>query len=589
MALRIISQGRSQLHALQHFKLRHAAFSTSRHPLFNPLNKESKKQGYLKQIGLRSASEEDAPTEPEVEATPNAALADNPFLNLGVDDRLMGGLLSSGITEPTDVQRAAIPEILSGSNVAVQCYTGSGKTLAFLLPVMSFAVQRAEQEWSLATRKNRASLGQVQAIIVTPSRELAMQIVRVAESLLPDSAKRAVQQCIGGANMLRQRENLRMYKPILVVGTPGRLAELSRDGALQTHKCQILVLDEADQLLAPQFREEMQRITEHTGKKCDNGRQTIVVSATLTPRVLSLCEVWCPQPRQIFVGAVPGPQSVPYNPENGDNNESIDLQLRVNGGGGGTMPPTAADGTAAAGTAPGGPSWGWGIPGSTYIPELNDPGIGSAGGYGNRDAAPAIAPGLTHLYVKSAPQHRVDTLRKAIHATNAQRVLVFMNFQQRLKDAEQKLAARKMKVASLHGDMSKQERQNTLAGFKNGKYRALLVSDVAARGLDVPDCDAVFNLELPTDAAHYAHRAGRTGRAGKEGIVVTVASGGETFVVEKLGKRLGVNFAEIKLEGGDAFLVDEDLDWFDQAAAAKEAKAAENMTEEAAAPNSSNF
>jgi superfamily II DNA/RNA helicase len=448
---------------------------------------------------------------------------------------------------------------------------------------MSFAVQKAEQEWSLATRKNRASLGQVQAIIVTPSRELAMQIVRVAESLLPDSAKRAVQQCIGGANMLRQRENLKMYKPIVVVGTPGRLAELSRDGALQTHKCPILVLDEADQLLAPQFREEMQRITEHTGKKCDNGRQTIIVSATLTPRVLSLCEVWCPQPRNLFIGAVPGPQSVP---EDENNTDDVDLQLTVNGG--------AAPGTAAAdgaeGGAAGGPSWGWGIPGSTYIPELNDRRIGSAGGYGNRDAAPAIAPGLTHLYVKSAPQHRVDTLRKAIHATNAQRVLVFMNFQQRLKDAEQKLAARKMKVASLHGDMSKQERQNTLAGFKNGKYRALLVSDVAARGLDVPDCDAVFNLELPTDAAHYAHRAGRTGRAGKEGIVVTVASGGETFVVEKLGKRLGVNFAEIKLEGGDAFLVDDgDLDWFDQAEAAKEAKAAaaaaaaEEEAEEAAA------
>jgi superfamily II DNA/RNA helicase len=474
-------------------------------------------------------------------------------------------LLSTGITDPTDVQRAAIPEILSGSNVAVQCYTGSGKTLAFLLPVMSFAIQRAEQEWSQATRKNRASLGQVQAIIVTPSRELAMQIVRVAESLLPDSAKRAVQQCIGGANTLRQRENLRLYKPILVVGTPGRLAELSRDGALQTHKCQILVLDEADQLLAPQFREEMQRITEHTGKKCDNGRQTVIVSATLTPRVLSLCEVWCPQPRQIFVGAAPGPQ---YIPQDENNEDFVDLQQTVNGG--------AAPGDGAVGpdgAAPGGPSWGWGIPGSTYIPELNDRRIGSAGGYGNRDEAPAIAPGLTHLYVKSAPQHRVDTLRKAIHATNAQRVLVFMNFQQRLKDAEQKLAARKMKVASLHGDMSKQERQNTLAGFKNGKYRALLVSDVAARGLDVPDCDAVFNLELPTDAAHYAHRAGRTGRAGKEGIVVTVASGGETFVVEKLGKRLGVNFAEIKLEGGDAFLVDDDLDWFDQAAAAKKAKA----------------
>jgi superfamily II DNA/RNA helicase len=492
---------------------------------------------------------------------------------------LQGGLLSSRITDPTDVQRAAIPEILSGSNVAVQCYTGSGKTLAFLLPVMSFAVQRAEQEWSLATRKNRASLGQVQAIVVTPSRELAMQIVRVAESLLPDSAKRAVQQCIGGANMLRQRENLRMYKPIIVVGTPGRLAELSRDGALQTHKCPILVLDEADQLLAPQFREEMQRITEHTGKKCENGRQTIIVSATLTPRVLSLCEVWCPQPRQVFVGAVPGPQSVASSTNDGENDQD-NCDQTVNGGAAPTVGAVGADGAST-----GGPSWGWGIPGSTYIPELNDPGIGSAGGYGNRDAAPAIAPGLTHLYVKSAPQHRVDTLRKAIHATNAQRALVFMNFQQRLKDAEQKLAARKMKVASLHGDMSKQERQNTLAGFKAGKYRALLVSDVAARGLDVPDCDAVFNLELPTDAAHYAHRAGRTGRAGKEGIVVTVASGGETFVVEKLGRRLGVNFAEIKLEGGDAFLVDENLDWFDQSNKDKEAKRQEaEEANEAAAP-----
>jgi hypothetical protein len=89
MALRILSQGKSQLYALQHFKLRHAAFSTSQHSLFKPLNRESKKQGYLKQIGLRSASEEDAQTEAEVEATPNAALADNPFLNLGVDDRLL--------------------------------------------------------------------------------------------------------------------------------------------------------------------------------------------------------------------------------------------------------------------------------------------------------------------------------------------------------------------------------------------------------------------------------------------------------------------------------------------------------------------
>ena len=402
------------------------------------------------------------------------------------------------------------------------------------------AIQRAEDEWAGVTRKTRGQVGAVQAIIVTPSRELAMQIVRVAESILPESARKAVQQCIGGANMLRQRENLKMFKPLLVVGTPGRLAELSRDGALQTHRCGILVLDEADQLLAPQFREEMMRITEHTGKKCDTARQTIIVSATLTPRVLSLCEVWCPQPKAIFVGAVPS--------ENAPGQEE------------------AEEGEAAfgSGTNPKGAQWGWTTPGfSSYAPEMA-PGTGSAGGYGNRDTAPSIAPGLTHLYVTTSPQHRVDTLRRAIHATNAQRALVFMNFQQRLQDAAGKLAARKMKVACLHGELSKQERQNTLAAFKAGKYRALLVSDVAARGLDVPDCDAVFNLELPTDAAHYAHRAGRTGRAGKEGLVVTVASAGETFVVEKLGRRLGVEFTEIKLEGGDAMVLESsNLEWLD--------------------------
>lgn len=140
------------------------------------------------------------------------------------------------IESPTDVQLATIPHITAGRNVAVQCYTGSGKTLSYLLPVLSKCVQRAEEEWAGATRKTTGQIGVVQAVIVAPSRELAMQIVRVAEALLPHEARRAVQQCIGGANIFRQVEALKMYKPIMVVGTPGRLAELSREGALQTHK-----------------------------------------------------------------------------------------------------------------------------------------------------------------------------------------------------------------------------------------------------------------------------------------------------------------------------------------------------------------
>lgn len=84
-----------------------------------------------------------------------------------------------------------------------------------------------------------------------------------------------------------------------------------------------------------------------------------------------------------------------------------------------------------------------------------------------------------------------------------------------VQDTQIKLSARGMAVGCLHGELDKAERQNVLARFKRGEYRALLVSDVAARGLDVPDCDAVVNLELPSGPDHYAHRAGRTGRAGR--------------------------------------------------------------------------
>lgn len=409
---------------------------------------------------------------------------------------------------------------------------------------MSLAVQRAEAEWAAVSRKTAGQAGTVQAVVVAPSRELAMQIVRVAQALLPPSAHKAVQQCIGGANMTRQREALKLNKPILVVGTPGRLAELSRDGSLQTHRCPILVMDEADQLLAPQFREEMARVTEHCGRRVEGGRQTVLVSATLTPRVLALCEPWCPQPRQVYIGAIQKAEQPLSSPE-GDGDRGDETVSTSGAESSNAMAVMGASQTSR------GPEWGWGPPRATrYLPELVA-GTGSAGGYGNQDVAPAVAPGLTHLVVSSPPQHRVDTLRRAIHAVDAQRALVFMNFQHRLKDAEAKLAARRMSVGTLHGDMSKQERQTTLAAFRSGKFRALLVSDVMARGLDVPECDVVFNLELPTDAAHYAHRAGRTGRAGRSGTVVTVAAPDELFVVERLGKRLGIEIAAMDVSHGE--------------------------------------
>lgn len=208
------------------------------------------------------------------------------------------------------------------------------QTLAYLLPVMTAAIARAEAETKAAAaasgKRQQQQWGTLQAVIVVPSRELAMQIVRVAQGLLPPGARGAVQQCIGGANphrqvqclpvrtswiiwfqeghryraLMRSRTAIRKVcvayrgsqgfrpatciiqrtgassvraglaqaqaikenRPVLAVGTPGRLAELSREGVLQTHRTPALVLDEVDQLLAPNFREDLSRILEHTGE-----------------------------------------------------------------------------------------------------------------------------------------------------------------------------------------------------------------------------------------------------------------------------------------------------------------------------------
>ncbi|KAL3148049.1 hypothetical protein ABBQ38_014338 [Trebouxia sp. C0009 RCD-2024] len=444
----------------------------------------------------------------------HSGLAQSKFLDLSVDDRVVGRLRESAVIEPTAVQQAAIPAILSGRNVALQCYTGSGKTLAYLLPVLTKAIQNAEKEFLTLQQQGKAhDAGTLQALVVVPSRELAIQIVRVAQGLLPHEARATIQQCIGGANFNRQAEALKLNKPLMVVGTPGRLTELSRLGRLQTHNCPMLVLDEVDQLLEYHFEEDMTRLTQHCGKKLTKGRQTIIVSATLKQDMLQKAAAWCPNAEKVFVsptGQIVDPHTVQQQPAGSD--ESHDQAAKP--------------------------------------------------------APPDLPPQLQHVYLETSRRHRVDAVRRCIHAANLQRVLIFMNYQQTLQDTQLKLSARGMSVGCLHGELDKAQRQNVLARFKRGEHRALLVSDVAARGLDVPDCDAVVNLELPSGPDHYAHRAGRTGRAGRSGLVISIAEPDTLFVIKKMAKRLQVPIKKAAVSEGVLALDDEAAD-LPAAAAAK--------------------
>ena len=169
---------------------------------------------------------------------------------------------------------------------------------------------------------------------------------------------------------------------------------------------------------------------------------------------------------------------------------------------------------------------------------------------------PTLPATLDHAWIRADRRLRTDALRKTVHALGASRALVFMNAGKRLKDTQFKLAARGMPCACLHGDLGKQAREAALADFAAGRARVLLVSDVAARGLDLPGVDTVINLELPSDAAHYAHRAGRAGRAGASGVVVSLVEPSEEFVMERLGKKLGVRIPMAQLAAGRVEVVE---------------------------------
>ncbi|KAK3229168.1 hypothetical protein Dsin_001049 [Dipteronia sinensis] len=452
----------------------------------------------------------------EIDSTLFAAKS---FSELGIPPLLLERLEREGFMVPTDVQAAAIPTLLKNHDAVIQSYTGSGKTLAYLLPILS----------KVGPLKNKSTNGEnesgkrteIEAVIVAPSRELGMQIVREFERLLGPSDKKMVQQLVGGANRSRQEEALKKNKPPIVVGTPGRIAEISASGKLHTHGCRFLVLDEIDELLSFNFRESMHRILEHVGNRsvADSrgpkgplasraDRQTIMVSATVPLSVIRAAKSWGHDPLLVQARSVMPLDSV-----------TVSGPVSLSG-------PTSI---------------------SSSNPNMPAPG-----------AKQSLPPALKHYYCVTKLQHKVDTLRRCVHALDAKSVIAFMNHSRQLKDAVFKLEARGMKAAELHGDLGKLGRSTTLKKFKNGEVRVLVTNELSARGLDVAECDLVINLDLPTDSIHYAHRAGRTGRLGRKGTVVTICEEPEVFVVKKLQKQLGVPIPACEFTEGKLVVTEEE-------------------------------
>ncbi|KAI4354420.1 hypothetical protein L6164_003282 [Bauhinia variegata] len=482
---------------------------------WNSSSEASKKKA--KAIGINEVKAVGAKKTQQIELGPFAAKS---FSELGLPPLLIERLENEGFTVPTEVQSAAIPTILKHNDVVIQSYTGSGKTLAYLLPILSDIgpLRNKPSEGDIGAEPGK-KMG-IEAVVVAPSRELGMQIVREFEKILGPANKKVVQQLVGGANRSRQEEALKKNKPAIVIGTPGRIAELSAAGKLQTHGCRFLVLDEVDELLSFNFREDMHRILEHVGRKSGAAmhgpkspiarraeRQMIMVSATVPFSVVRAVRNWGCDPLLVQAKKVTPLETI-------SPSQPVNLSRSA--------------------------------PSSNPNPNMV------------QGAIESLPPALKHYYCVTKLQHKVDTLRRCVHALDAKFVIAFMNHTKQLKDVVFKLEARGMKAAELHGDLGKLARSTTLKKFKNGEVRVLVTNELSARGLDVAECDLVVNLDLPTDSIHYAHRAGRTGRLGRNGTVVTICEEPEVFVVKKLQKQLGISVPSCEFTEGKLLVTEEE-------------------------------
>jgi ATP-dependent RNA helicase DeaD len=344
------------------------------------------------------------------------------FEEMGLSAPLLQALTKLKFTDATEIQTAAIPPALEGRDLLGCAQTGSGKTLAFALPLLNRVLQDEE------------SCG----LILTPTRELAMQITDVLYDMTDDLQHIRIACLIGGSPMFPQIRNL-SKRPRLIVATPGRLNDHLERGTARLNSFNMLVLDEADRMLDMGFQPQIENVLNYLPEE----RQSFLFSATFPPSIQKLINRYLKNP----VSAI-------------------------------THRPTDHVKT------------------------------------------------IKQTSVRVSSEEKLDRLVSEIQ-TREGTVLVFARTRGRTEKVGRMLRKEGISSTFIHGDRSQRERREAIEGFDSGKYRVMVATDVAARGLDISHIAHVINLDLPSVAEDYVHRIGRTGRAGASGEALSFISSDE--------------------------------------------------------------
>jgi superfamily II DNA/RNA helicase len=360
------------------------------------------------------------------------------FNELGLSEKVLKAVESSGYDSPTPIQQQAIPYALSGRDVLGIAQTGTGKTAAFTLPMLS----RLEQ--------GRARARMPRTLILEPTRELAAQ---VEESFAKYGVnhKLSVALLIGGVSFGDQETKITRGADVLIA-TPGRLLDFVERGKLLLTGIEILVIDEADRMLDMGFIPDIERIC----KLVPFTRQTLFFSATMPPEITRLADAFLQNPARVEVA---------------------------------------------------------------------------------RAATTAETIAQTLVRSGSAPEEKRATLRRLIRdAENFKNAIIFCNRKRDVAVVYRSLQKHGFSAGALHGDMDQRSRMAALDAFRNDDVQLLVCSDVAARGLDIPDVSHVINYDTPHHAEDYVHRIGRTGRAGKQGAALTIVTRADARPLEEIEK-----------------------------------------------------
>ena len=358
--------------------------------------------------------------------------ANTSFYGLGIAPKILDILDRMKFTLPTPIQHKTIPIAIEDKDIIGVAQTGTGKTLAFAVPIIQ-----------------RLSQGNGRALILVPTRELAIQVNETFQHIAASfGIKTAV--IIGGASMQLQLKALRK-KPRVLVATPGRLVDHMERRTVLLTDVNVLVLDEADRMLDMGFLPQIERII----KFVPRDRQTMLFSATIPGEVVGMATAHMKLPIHVEV---------------------------------------APSGTTA----------------ENIIQEV-------------------------FIVKKSSKRQLLIKLLDRYHGP----VLIFSRTKIGAHKIARDLQQMNQRAAEIHSNRSLTQRKEALNGFKSGKYKILVATDIAARGIDVTGIELVINYDLPDDTENYVHRIGRTGRAGHEGRAISFATpeqGKDVRSIEKLIK-----------------------------------------------------